>query len=167
MVRISGKHFVVPFAVVLCLLLGLMLSVAFRFQAVMTQLEEVRSLWPMASAVLSDRYAKVDAAISASAGVSESLKTEWKNALVEFQDSTRYDQQCPRAMVLERWLASNADELKGTAESIQPIDSTVAITKLVESDSKRGQLQSGFIGELTVASLRLKLPPVFSVAKKP
>lgn len=167
MVRISGKQFVIPFAVVLCVLLGLMLSVAFRFQSVMKQLEEVRSLWPMASAALSDRYSEIDAAIASNATLSEDIKTEWKKAYADFQDSSRYDQQNPVAMNLEQWVATHSKDVKDISPSKDSIASVPALSKLIEADVKRGQLQEGFIGNLTVSALRLKLPPVFSVAKNP
>lgn len=167
MVRISGKQFVFPFAIVLCVLLGLMLSVAFRFQSVMKQLEEVRSLWPMASAVLSERYTAVDSAITSATSVSSDLKTEWKKAYADFQDSSRYDQQNPRAMLLEQWIAAHSNELKELSAAAEAIDTLPALSKVIESDQKRERLQQGFIGNLTVSALRLKLPPVFSVAKKP
>ncbi len=51
---IPGKWFALPFGIVLLFAVWLVVSMAFRFQAIMKQLEATREVWPKAANVIRD-----------------------------------------------------------------------------------------------------------------
>lgn len=153
---ISGRLFVLPFVGVLVFLGVLMFSMAVQFQSIMARLEEVRSVWPNASAELSQRYDRFNESFAGSS-VALTIKEDWEGKRREFKVSSQFDRQSAASLVIE-------DQIKRLLEGTQKNNSDFelpGISKLLEAENRRKKAQNGIIGWLTVQGLRLKLPPIY------
>lgn len=153
---VSGRLFVLPFVGVLVFLGVLTFSIALRFQFIMARLEEVRSVWPNASAELSQRYDRFNESF-ASSTEAETIRKDWESQRREFKVSSQYDRQSAASLVIE-------NQIKRSLDSNQQSNSDFelpGISKLLEAENRRKKAQNGIIGWLTVQGLRLKLPPIY------
>lgn len=162
---IRGRYFVAPFVVVLLILLAITLSIALQFQTIMRRLDESRTLWPAASAELSQRFADFDKAVNSGSSGSDSTVTpighpsDWNAEYAAFRETTQYDRQCPHAIFLERFLRERSSELTPSAS---PFPHSEAIDRFLQSERRRIEAQTSIVGRWTIFSLRLKLPEAFS-----
>ena len=153
---ISGRLFVLPFVGVLVFLGVLTFSMAVRFQSIMARLEEVRSVWPNASAELNQRYDRFNDSFAGST-VAETTKEDWESKRREFKVSSQFDRQSAASLVIENQIKRS---LEGTQRSNSDFE-LPGISKLLETENRRRMAQNGIIGWLTVQGLRLKLPPIY------
>ncbi len=154
---VSGKLFVVPFAILIAFLLWLIVSMAIRFQVLMVQVEKSRAAWPAASQELATRY---DRLLNDASELEPTKRSELQKLHEEFSGVTQFDLQGPRVVELERFLHSNG---LSNLEKNSINDGEESIQELLQLEKVRGELESDFVGRCTVAGLRLKLPPVFSL----
>ncbi len=153
---LSGRLFVVPFVLALAVLGLLMFAVAARFQSIMAQLEESRSLWPTASQELGLRYDRLNDFFD-NVSVADPVKQDWMNFQREFRASSQFDRQSIVSQLIENRIRQSLDEVqRNTSDFEKP-----GIIKLTEVEGRRKKSQEGFIGWLTVQGLRLKLPPIY------
>jgi hypothetical protein len=152
---IQGKHFVLPFVVVLVILCALMFAVGLRFQTIMSHLEEVRSLWPKASQKLRARYDSAASSIEKPDG-KLAADNPWSELKKRFEATSQFDHQSEASTEFENQIARSLGNTWNLSDFDDP-----AIAKLLSADQKRKQVQSDSIGWLTIKSLRLKLPPIF------
>jgi len=153
---IPGRVFVLVFVVALIIIGSLTFAVGRRFQTIMDRLEVVRSLWPNASQELRQRY---DLAISTfdDLKTSDSERSEISRLREEFELTSQFDRQSVAAAQLEEKIAlAVGDEAWNLKDFERP-----ALSKLIDADQQRKQVQDGIIGWLTISGLRLKLPPIF------
>jgi hypothetical protein len=151
---LRGRYFVGPFLVVLLLLLGAILSIAFRFQSIMQRLDSARTVWPAASSELAGRYAAIDARLAADPQVEESGWTKtWRSEYAAFGDTSQYDRQAQHASRLEALIASH--NLAGA------MPQGPEIQRWLQAEEARRQAQGGLLGRTTVEALRLQLPMTF------
>ena len=153
---ISGRLFVLPFVGVLVFLGFLTFSMAVRFQSIMARLEEVRSVWPIASVELSQRYDRLNETFAGS-NVGKTIIAEWESKRREFKVSSQFDRQSAASLVIENQIVRS---LEGNQRSISDFE-LPGISKLLEAENRRRTAQNGIIGWLTVQGLRLKLPPIY------
>jgi hypothetical protein len=153
---IPGRVFVLTFVVALIVIGSLTFAVGRRFQTIMDRLEVVRSLWPNASQELRGRY---DLAISTfdDLKTSESERSEVSRLRAEFELTSQFDRQSVAAAQLEEKIASAVGKDAWNSKDFE----RPALSKLIDADQQRKQVQDGMIGWLTINGLRLKLPPIF------
>ena len=153
---LSGRMFVVPFVLVLVVLGGLMFAVAARFQSIMAQLEESRSLWPTASQELGLRYDRMNDFFN-NVSVADAVKQDWMNCQTEFRASSQFDRQSIASQRIENRIRQSLDELQRNFTDFEKPE----ILKLTKMEGRRKKSQEGIVGWLTVQGLRLKLPPIY------
>lgn len=153
---IPGRVFVLIFVVALMIIGSLTFAVGRRFQTIMDRLEVVRSLWPNASQELRRRY---DLAITTfdDLKTSDSERTEIARLRAEFELTSQFDRQSVAAAQLEGKIAL---AVGNDAWNLKDFERP-ALSKLIDADQQRKQVQDGMIGWLTISGLRLKLPPIF------
>lgn len=154
---IPGKWFALPFGMVLLFAVWLVVSMAFRFQAIMKQLEATREVWPKAAVAMQAHFNAVSSELKTDSESNPSLSQDWEERLSRFSQSSIFDDQSIAAKEIID-LASKAASDKSLLEKVST-DQTVKL--VVESERMRSQLQSGIVGWCTVEGLRLKLPPLF------
>ena len=159
---ISGRWFAVGFAIVLVLGVVIGFSVVVRFQKIMTTLDEVRRLWPHASAMLEDRYQQVDLVLENLENLEADSKeertfnpNEWQRIRNEFKASTLYDVQVRLIPELET-MAANHLKTIGNSKAFDPMRKS--IVDFVQADRHLEGLQSDFIGWLCMRLLALNIP---------
>ncbi len=156
---ISGRWFAVGFGIVLMLGVVIGFSVVVRFQKIMTTLDEVRRLWPNASAMLEDRYHQVDLLLENSEAAltrGSSLNSkEWHRIRSEFKATTLYDVQVRLIPELETLAA---EQLKTVSKSRALDPNRKSIADFEQADRHLEALQSDFIGWLCIRLLLLKIP---------
>ncbi|XZE21332.1 hypothetical protein SH449x_001232 [Pirellulaceae bacterium SH449] len=145
---IPGKWFALPFGMLLLFSLWLVVSMAFRFQAIMKQLEDSREVWPKAAAIYRDVLDEISR---------ESSSDAWQDVKSAFTKSSIFDEQSVAVKQLLVKLASDPSERIAT-EKMKEREEIIAVE---QSERTRAQLQSGIVGWCTVKGLRLKLPPLF------
>lgn len=150
---IPGKWFALPFGIVLLFAVWLVVSMAFRFQAIMKQLEATREVWPKAANVIRDHLNDSLSSDAASGSVSPS----WDDCLKRFSKSSIFDEQSLAAK--EAIEMMNAQQQ--AADRLAKLRENEILKAVTDSELKRSQLQAGIVGWCTVNGLRLKLPPVF------
>lgn len=153
---LSGRVFVVPFVLALVVLGVLMFAVAARFQTIMAQLEESRSLWPTASQELGLRYDRLNDFFD-NVSVADAVKQDWMNCQREFRASSQFDRQSIASQLIENRIRQSLDEFQRNVTDFEK----PGILKLTEVEGRRKKSQKGIIGWLTVQGLRLKLPPIY------
>ncbi len=158
---LSGRVFVVPFVLVLVVLGVLMFAVAARFQTIMAQLEDSRSLWPNASQELGLRYERLNDFFE-DVSVDDAVKQDWMNCQREFRASSQFDLQSIASQRIENRIRQSLDELQRDVTDFEK----PGILKLTEVEGRRKKSQKGIIGWLTVQGLRLKLPPIYDPIAK-
>lgn len=153
---IPGRVFVLTFVVALIVIGSLTFAVGRRFQTIMDRLEVVRSLWPNASQELRRRY---DLAITTfdDLKTSDSARSEIARLRAEFELTSQFDRQSVAAAQLEEKIAL---AIGNQAWNLKDFERP-ALSKLIDADQRRKQVQDGMIGWLTISGLRLKLPPIF------
>ena len=152
---IPGRVFVLIFVVALVIIGSLTFAVGRRFQ-IMDRLEVVRSLWPNASQELRRRY---DLAITTfdDLKTSDSERSDISRLRAEFELTSQFDRQSVAAAQLEGKIAL---AVGNDAWNLKDFERP-ALSKLIDADQRRKQVQDGMIGWLTISGLRLKLPPIF------
>ncbi len=178
---VSGKVFVVPFAILILFLLWLVFSIAVRFQTIMTQMDQTRTTWPATVAKLNARYDAIEQSMKTGNVTTEPTSTsitapaagepgptsallpaaswdQFKRLRTESKRFSQFEQQSVIISQIENLLDAHAetklpDELK----------SDESVRELLQSEKERDELQSGFVGRSTMFSLRLQLPPIFSL----
>ncbi len=153
---LSGRLFVVPFVLVLVVLGFLMFAVAARFQTIMSQLEESRSLWPTASQELGLRYDRLNDLFE-DVSVADAVKQNWISNQREFNASSQFDRQSIASQLIENRIRQSLDEFQRMVTDFEK----PGIQKLREVEVRRKKSQEGILGWLTVQGLRLKLPPIY------
>lgn len=153
---IPGRVFVLIFVVALMIIGSLTFAVGRRFQTIMDRLEVVRSLWPNASQELRRRY---DLAITTfdDLKTSDSERSDISRLRAEFELTSQFDRQSVAAAQLEGKIAL---AVGNDAWNLKDFERP-ALSKLIDADQQRKQVQDGMIGWLTISGLRLKLPPIF------
>lgn len=154
---IPGKWFALPFGMVLLFAVWLVVSMAFRFQAIMKQLEATREVWPKAAIAMQSHFNAVSSELKVASESSRSLSKDWEERLILFSKSSIFDEQSIAAREMLD-LMSAATSNSSLREKVST-DETVKL--VVESERIRSQLQTGIVGWCTVEGLRLKLPPLF------
>lgn len=152
---IPGKWFALPFGMVLLFAVWLVVSMAFRFQAIMRQLETTREVWPRAAIVIRTHANELSEAVLSSPESNSSNSKSWDDCIVSFSKSSIFDEQSISAKELIE-ITKAIDK-----SSIEKIFGDETFKSVSESERKRSQLQSGIVGWCTVKGLRLKLPPLF------
>lgn len=150
---IPGKWFALPFGIVLLFAVWLVVSMAFRFQAIMKQLETTREVWPKAANVIRDHLKDSSQSNAATGPVSQS----WDDCLKRFSKSSIFDEQSLAAKEAIKMMNAN----QGAANILDKLRESEILRTVTDSELKRSQLQAGIVGWCTVNGLRLKLPPVF------
>ncbi len=152
---IPGKRFTVPLILLILIGIGCVLSIAIRFQVLMNQLDRVRSLWPYAAVQLEQRYQ----AINAEANEFDSDERDrWTGAYDQFCATSQFDRQSKAAAELEVIIRRSRPHEVILSHGK---DLGKDLSAFLAADSARNQLQSDWIGRLTIVSLQLKLPPCF------
>lgn len=160
-VGLPGRLFVVPFVVVLVLLGVVLFAVAARFQTIMAQLEEARSLWPNASAELGMRYDRLNELFEVGS-IGDAAHEDWTINQREFRASSQFDRQSSVSLLIE-------NQIRQSLKDFQRADSDFempGILKLREVERRRKKSQHDITGWLTVQGLRLKLPPIYDPPDK-
>lgn len=158
---LSGRLFVVSFVLVLVVLGLLMFAIAARFQTIMSQLEESRSLWPTASQELGLRYDRLNYLFE-DVSVADAVNQNWISIQREFKASSQFDRQSIASQMIENRIRQSLDEFQRIAADFEK----PGILKLREMEGRRKKSQEGFLGWLTVQGLRLKLPPIYDPISK-
>ncbi|MCU0721210.1 MAG: hypothetical protein MUC83_15975 [Pirellula sp.] len=154
---IPGKWFALPFGMVLLFAVWLVVSMAFRFQAIMRQLEETRAVWPGAAVVI--RTHVRDASQAFASGVESNISNTkaWDDCIARFSKSSIFDEQS----IAAREMFEMAKPIAGEKTALEKVFADESFRSVCESERKRSQLQSGIVGWCTLKGLRLKLPPLF------
>lgn len=149
-----GKAFAIGFGLLTVGLLLLMLGVAFRFQAIMSHMDKIRAAWPPAVVELNHRYALV----------SENLQSTNHPRAAEFESirqkgkfSSLFEDQSPYLHQLEELTQASNFPI----ETLPPLESLQGVQAIEELEIERRRMQSDWLGQCTVFSLRLILPPYF------
>lgn len=154
---IPGKWFALPFGMVLLFAVWLVVSMAFRFQAIMKQLEATREVWPKAAIAMHSHFNAVSSELQAATESSRSLSKDLEERLSRFSQSSIFDEQSITAKeMLDLVSTSSSDK-----SFIEKLSTDETVKLVVKSERMRSQLQSGIVGWCTVEGLRLKLPPLF------
>lgn len=153
-ISIPGKVFAIGFGALTLVLLLLMLGVAFRFQAIMSQMDRVRDAWPPAVETLNARNALVLEHLRT--GDAKGLE-EFEQLLASSRQSSLFEDQSPYMYQLEKIVQDKANEVQG----VVPISEVDQISSLQVLEKQRREMQSDWLGATCVFLLRLKLPPYF------
>ena len=154
---IPGKWFALPFGIVLLFAVWLVVSIAFRFQAIMRQLESTREIWPKAAVVMRTHAYDMSEAYRSIAESNSSNSKAWDDCLVRFSKSSIFDEQS----IAAKEMIELAKSVAGEESSFEKVLADETFKSVSESEQKRSQLQSGIVGWCTLKGLRLKLPPLF------
>lgn len=154
---IPGKWFALPFGMVLLFAVWLVVSMAFRFQAIMKQLEATREAWPKAALVMQDYFDKVASNLQVASEPSSVNSEGWDDCRSRFSQSSIFDDQSLAA----KEMIGLAMTVAGDKSLLEKVSTDETVKLVSESERKRSQLQSGIVGWCTVEGLRLKLPPLF------
>ena len=154
---IPGKWFALPFGMVLLFAVWLVVSMAFRFQAIMRQLEATREVWPRAAVIIRTNVTNSSQTQLSSAELSNSNTNAWDDCLARFSKSSIFDEQSIAAREIIEMVKSVTSE----KSALERVFADETFKSVLESERKRSQLQSGIVGWCTVKGLRLKLPPLF------
>ena len=161
---ISGRWFTLGFVAILILGVAMGFLSVVRFQKIMSSLDQVRQIWPMAAVALNDRYEKLDRLIQASnsadAGSVLVDRVEWQKTRGAYAASTQYDVQVRLVRRLESMYAQQFPAKNFPVESKTQPDS---IRHFIEADRTLDRLQSDSLGWLCMQLYRLNIPgPVYS-----
>lgn len=154
---IPGKWFALPFGMVLLFAVWLVVSMAFRFQAIMKQLEATREAWPKAAIAMRAHFDDVSSKLQVASEPSRLNSQDWDNCLARFAQSSIFDDQSVPA----KDMISIVKTISGSDSLLEKLATDETVKLVSESERKRSQLQSGIVGWCTVEGLRLKLPPLF------
>ena len=159
---IPGKWFTLPFGFVLLFSVWLVISMAFRFQAIMKQLEASRDLWPRAAEEIRSFLTETSSIAGSATDESTSNQasnnpSEWQQVLSKFSNSNLFDEQS----IAAREFIVMARKDATSHSSIASLLAKESLRSVAVSELKRSQLQSGIVGWCTMEGLRLKLPPIF------
>ncbi|MCU0712350.1 MAG: hypothetical protein MUC43_09835 [Pirellula sp.] len=154
---IPGKWFVLPFGMVLLFAVWLVVSMAFRFQAIMRQLEATREVWPKAALVIRNHLSDTTHAAQSVAEAGSFDAKAWEDCMARFAKSSMFDEQSIVAKEIFQLVQSDPSR----KSSLGTLLTDETLKSVASSELKRAQLQSGIVGWCTLQGLRLKLPPLF------